>query len=228
MSRDDELKVGSSQWPERDMFLSHMGCISLITMKQIKSYVFLAIFDQCPILTCPGMTNYHNISDLDKTCCVNCTELHSSLLTIISTHIFLCLIKSVICDGFQNWSWSSKGVLRQQWTGCKTEQVKMKKWLTSLAITRMSVISMMMNKSNTQYFCHKLKNRHSKRYLEYCHSGTFGKNGWYDISRLIFWLWETDWDLCGIWGMFGPPKYTFDCPHIQASTFVIPGQISRI
>ena len=95
------------------------------------------------------MTNHHNISDLDKTCCVNCTELHSSLLTIISTHIFLCLIKSVICDGFQNWSWSSKGVLRQQWTGCKTEQVKMKKWLTSLAITRMSVIWMMMNISNT-------------------------------------------------------------------------------
>ena len=84
---------------------------------------FLAIFDQCPILTCPGMTNYHNISDLDKTCCVNCTELHSSLLTIISTfsHFPLpdCLIKSVICDGFQNWSWSSKGVLRQQCTGCK-------------------------------------------------------------------------------------------------------------
>ena len=48
----------------------------------------LAIFDQCPILTCPGMTNYHNISDLDKTCCVNCTELHSSLLTIISTFSF--------------------------------------------------------------------------------------------------------------------------------------------
>ena len=194
MSRNDKLKVGSSQWPERDMFLSHMGCISLITMKQIKSYVFLAIFDQCPILTCPGMTNYHDISDLDKTCCVNCTELHSSLLTIISTfsHFPLpdCLIKSVICDGFQNWSWSSKGVLRQ-WTGCKTEQVKMKKWLTSLEITRMSVIWMMMNISNTQYFCHKLKNRHSKRYLEYCHSGTFGKNGWYDISWLIFWLWET-------------------------------------
>ena len=88
MSRNDKLKVGSSQWPERDMFLSHMGCISLITMKQIKSYVFLAIFDQCPILTCPGMTNYHDISDLDKTCCVNCTELHSSLLTIISTFSF--------------------------------------------------------------------------------------------------------------------------------------------
>ena len=85
MSRNDKLKVGSSQWPERDMFLSRMGCISLITMKQIKSYVFLAIFDQCPILTCPGMTNYHDILDLDKTCCVNCTELHSSLLTIIST-----------------------------------------------------------------------------------------------------------------------------------------------
>ena len=34
---------------------------------------FLSIFDQCPILTCPGMTNYHNISDLDKTCCVNYT-----------------------------------------------------------------------------------------------------------------------------------------------------------
>ena len=73
MSRNDELKVGLSQWPERDMFLSHMGCISLITMKQIKSFVFFAIFDQCPILTCPGMTNYHNISDLDKTCCVNYT-----------------------------------------------------------------------------------------------------------------------------------------------------------
>lgn len=49
---------------------------------------FLAIFNRCPILTCPGMTNYHNISDLDKTCCVNCTELHSSLLTIISTFSF--------------------------------------------------------------------------------------------------------------------------------------------
>ena len=76
MSRDDELKVGSSQWPERDMFLSHMGYISLITMTQIKSYVFFAIFDQCPILTCPGMTNYNNILDLEKTCCVNYTELH--------------------------------------------------------------------------------------------------------------------------------------------------------
>ena len=40
MSRNDILNFGSSQWPERDMFLSHMGCISLITMKQIKSYVF--------------------------------------------------------------------------------------------------------------------------------------------------------------------------------------------
>ena len=49
---------------------------------------FLAIFNRCPILTCPGMTNYHNILDLDKTCCVNCTELHSSLLTIISTFSF--------------------------------------------------------------------------------------------------------------------------------------------
>ena len=85
MSRDDELKVVSSQWPERDMFLSHMGYISLITMTQIKSYVFFAIFDQCPILTCPGMTNYNNILDLEKTCCVNYTELHSSKLKIIST-----------------------------------------------------------------------------------------------------------------------------------------------
>jgi len=25
-----------------------------------------------------------------------------------------------------------------------------------------------------------------RRYLEYRHSGTFGKNGWYDISWLIF------------------------------------------
>ena len=186
---------------------------------------FFAIFNRCPILTCPGMTNYHNILDLDKTCCVNCTELHSSLLTIISTHIFLCLIKSVICDGFQNWSWSSKGVLRQQWTGCKTEQVKMKKWLTG-DYTDVCDLDDDEYISNTQYFCHKLKNRHSKRYLEFRHSGTFGKNGLYDISWLIFWLWETGWDLCGNWGMFGPPKYTFDCPHIQKSTFVIPGQIS--
>ena len=91
MSRDDELKVGSSQWPESDMFLSHIGYISLITMTQIKSYVFfVAIFDQYPILTCPGMTNYQNIFDLEKNCCVNCIELHSSKLTIISIfHIFL-------------------------------------------------------------------------------------------------------------------------------------------
>ena len=68
MSRDDELKVGSSQWPVSDMFLSHIGYISLITMTQIKSYVFfVAIFDQYHILTCPGMTNYHNILDLEKT-----------------------------------------------------------------------------------------------------------------------------------------------------------------
>ena len=67
-----------------------------------------------------------------------------------------------------------------------------------------------------------------RRYLEYRHSGTFGKNGWHDISWLIFWLWETGWDLCGIWGMFGPPKYTFDCPHILKSTLVILGQILHI
>ena len=48
MSRDDELKVGSSQWPERDMFLSHMGYISLITMTQIKSYVFLPFSTNVP------------------------------------------------------------------------------------------------------------------------------------------------------------------------------------
>ena len=192
MSRNDKLKVGSSQWPERDMFLSHMGCISLITMKQIKSFVFFCHFWP---MSHPDMSRNDKLSRhfgfRQNLLC----QLHWAAFIIIDDyfnffHIFLCLTKSVICDGFQNWSWSSKGVLRQ-WTGCKTEQVKMKKWLTSLAITRMSVISMMMNKSNTQYFCHKLKNRHSKRYLEYCHSGTFGKNEWYDISWLIFWLWET-------------------------------------
>ena len=58
-------------------------------MTQIKPYVFfVAFFDQYPILTCPGMTNYHNILDLEKTCCVNCTELHLSKLTIISIFLF--------------------------------------------------------------------------------------------------------------------------------------------
>ena len=141
-------------------------------------------------------------------------------------HQILCLIKSVICDSFQNWSWAPKGLFWQLWTGCKTEQVE-KKWLMSLESSQMTLISMM-NKSNTHYLCHKLKNHHSKRYLEFRHPGTFGKNGLFDISWLIFWLWETGWDLCGIWGMFGPPKYTFDCPHILKSTFVIPGQISHI
>ena len=58
----------------------------------------------------------------------------------------------------------------------------MRKWLMSWESSPMTLITMM-NKFNTQYLCHKLKNCHSKRYFEFCHPGTFGKNGLFDISR---------------------------------------------
>ena len=58
MSRNDEMKVWSSPGLETHLFLSHVDCISSIMMTQIKKY-FFAIFNLCPILTCPGMTKHY-------------------------------------------------------------------------------------------------------------------------------------------------------------------------
>ena len=104
----------------------------------------------------------------------------------------------------------------------------MKKWLTSLAeIKLMSLILMMMNKTlNTCVTNWKIIT--PKDILNFVIPGHLAKMDCMIFPGWYFWLWETGWDLCGNWGMFGPPKYTFDCPHIQKSTFVIPGQISRI
>ena len=56
MSRNDEMKVWSSPGLETHLFLSHVDCISSIMMTQI---IVFAIFNQCPILTCPGMTKHY-------------------------------------------------------------------------------------------------------------------------------------------------------------------------
>ena len=56
MSRNDEMKVWLSPGLETHLFLSHVDCISSIIMTQIKK---IAIFNLCPILTCPGMTKHY-------------------------------------------------------------------------------------------------------------------------------------------------------------------------
>ena len=59
MSRNDEMEVWSSPGLETHLFLSHVDCISSIMMTQIKKNIFFAIFNLCPILTCPGMTKHY-------------------------------------------------------------------------------------------------------------------------------------------------------------------------
>ena len=119
---------------------------------------------------------------------LSCINQNWQLFQLVS-HFSFCYWSSVAIKSF---AWSNqlfaivsktgapKGLFWQLWTGCKTEQVE-KKWLMSLESSQMTLISMM-NDSNTQYLCHKLKNHHSKRYLEFRHPGTFGKNGLFDIS----------------------------------------------
>jgi len=52
-------KFGHPHGSKHTCFFSHVDCISSITMTQIKKIFFFAIFDLCPILTCPGITKHY-------------------------------------------------------------------------------------------------------------------------------------------------------------------------
>ena len=112
MSRNDEMKVWSSPGLETHLFLSHVDCISSIMMTQIKKNIFFAIFNLCPVLTCPGMTKHyghlgfgHNMFYIF----LFGTEINCPSYPLSGQIIFF-------QNGFQNWSWATKGILCHQWT----------------------------------------------------------------------------------------------------------------